>query len=256
MHNVMAPDSSQAFPKETLEHVCELVLPTSMPDDGDLSPKLLAADATTCLNSFMEDMGHFAKESKEKDQNTLNRAVEVIALLSIRWYAMKLHITVPEMSDYMKQKWLPPAFSYLVGQILWRHRAADALSNFTAVVENLHWISLVPGIPENLVHQVNAVFRVFSGSSSGRMKTTQWRKVMELIASNPELRPRVRRCDAVRQVYGDALCQSESGLSRRHFKLMLLKTADLLNVHPIVLFKELASHLEELEAVQKLQKEV
>jgi hypothetical protein len=256
MHNVMAPDSTQAFTKETVEHVCELVLPTSIPDDEDLSPKLLAVDATTCLSSFMEDLGHFARESKEKDHNMVNRAVEVVALLSIRWYAMKQHVSVPEMSDYMKQKWMPPAFSYLVGQILWRHRTADSLRGFTAVVENLHWISLVPGIPGNLIHQVNAVFRVFSGSRSALMKTTQWRKVMELIALNPELRPRVRRCDAVKQVYGDALCQSESGLTRRNFKLMLLKTADLLNVHPIVLFKELASHLEELEAAHKLQKEV
>merc|ERR1712048_1547595 len=86
------------------------------------------------------------------------------------------------------------------------------------------------------------------------MKPTQWRKVVELIASNPQLRPRVRRCDPVKACYGDALTRSESGCSRKSFKLMLLKIADLMNVHPVVLFQELASHVEELEAAQKSQK--
>jgi len=36
-------------------------------------------------------------------------------------------------------------------------------------------------------------------------------------------------------------------MNRKKFKLMLLKTADLMSVHPLVLFQELARHAEELE---------
>merc|ERR1719181_2617116 len=169
---------------------------------------------------------------------------------------MKHHMSVPELSDYQKRSWLPPAFSYLVGQVLWRHRAADPLqSAHASVVENLRWIAAVPGADEDMMDKCNAVFQVLSGSDSGRMKLSRWRKVMDLMARNPELRPRVRRCDAVRACYGDALVHSESSLGRKSFKLMLMKTADLMGVHPVVLFQELALHAEELEASQKLQKE-
>jgi len=224
--------------------VCELVLK--------------ASDEELAITAFMQDLGHIrsaedASNSKSSaddasdDPSVLtNRAIEVATLLSLRWFAIKHHMSVPEMSEYQRRKWLPPAFSQLVGQILWRHRACDALqSGYKSVVENIQWITLAPGAQEDMIDRCNVVFRVLSGSATGHMKLTQWRKVMELLASNPDLRPRVRRCDAVRACYG---AHSENGLSRKQFKLMLSKTADLMSVHPIVLFTELASHAEELEA--------
>jgi len=58
---------------------------------------------------------------------------------------------------------------------------------------------------------------------------------------------RSRRCDAVKACYGDAANHSDGSMNRKKFKLMLLKTADLMSVHPLVLFQELARHAEELE---------
>lgn len=259
MHNVMAPDSSPAFDKETINHVCDLVLEAS---SGRPSPESFEGMAS--LATFLQELGHFAEDpcsrvvetSADEDRLLVDRAIEVVALLSFRWFAMKHHVSMPEMSDYQRQKWLPPAFSYLVGQILWRQRTAGPLqSRDPSVVENMRWVTAAPGVGENMVDQCNAVFRILSGSNTGHMKVSQWRKVMELIATNPELRPRARRCDAVRACYGDAHVHSEIGLSRKNFKLMLIKTADLMAVHPVVLFKELASHADSLEASQKSQKE-
>lgn len=256
MHNIMAPDNTQAFSKDTLDHVCDIVMQASK---ERFSPRSYGPVSTTSeLAACMHLLGHVAADpDSEIDQATLlvDRAIEVVLLLSLRWLAIKHHASVPEMSDYQKHKWMPPAFSYLVGQTLWRHRAADALSAHKSAVENLHWITAVPGIKEDMIDNCNAVFEFLSGSRSNRMKVTQWRRVMELIALNPELRQRVRRCDAVRACYGDALGQAEAGMSRRSFKLMLVKTADLMNVHPVVLFQELASRACDLGSPQKLLKD-
>lgn len=270
LHNVMAPEGGQAFTQDILHHVCEMVLedPNIMSKEAmdDDSPRLVVSGSISqTLEMFMQELGHFAEphgskaaESDADDVRILvDRAVEVVALLSMRWFAMQHHIALPEMSDYMKQKWLPPAFSYLVGQILWRQRTAEALQcgHHTSTVENLQWIALSPGAKDDMIDQCNVVFRVLSGSDGGIMKLSQWRKVVELIAMNPELRLRVRRVDAIRACYGDAVGHAENGLSRKNFKLMLLKTADLIGVHPVVIFRELASHAEELEASQKTHKE-
>lgn len=252
MHNTMSADGSQAFPKDILEHVTDVVMQASK---ERFSPRSYGPVTTTAeLTPFLQELGHIPLDpDSEADEAALSvdRAVEVVALLSVRWFALRQHMSVPEMSEYQKQRWLPPAFSYLVGQILWRHRAADCLqsSAHTSVLENLRWITAVPGAMDDMIDQVNIVFQMLS--DSGRMRLCQWPKVVQLIASNPELRTRVRRCDAIRACYGDALGHSSTGLSRKNFKLMLVKTADLMGVHPVVLFQELASHAEELQKAQK-----
>jgi hypothetical protein len=262
MHNVVMPDGSPAFSPETLAHVCELVIGASSEDP--FSPRSSsAATAASYLSTFMQELGHSPEDralligrGKPGDAERLlvDRALEVVTLLSLRWFAMKHHISLPEMSEYMRQKWLPPAFAHLVGQILWRQRATCALKDWQPVAENVHWISLSLGAQEDLMQQIKDVFRALSGSASGRMALTQWRKVMELIAMNPDLRQRVRRTDAVRACYGDAISQSETGLNLKNFKLMLSKTADLMGVHPVVLFKELATHADTLELAHKTRK--
>lgn len=260
MHNVMAPDSGPAFTKETLDHVCELVDPSP-----DLSPRFgIGADSQIAM--FLQDLGHFTDDSRSSSKvadsradevrGLVDRGVEAVALLSLRWYTLKHHTDVPEMSDYEKHKWLPPAFSYLVGQILWRHRAGEPLqSNHAKLVENLCWITSVPGAQEDMLDQCNVVFHILTGTGTSVMKLSQWRKVVDIIAANPELRQRVRRCDAVRACYGDALSYSEGGMTKKNFRLMLVKTADLMGVHPVVLFQELAGKAGALEAAQKAQKD-
>lgn len=269
MQNMMGIDGSAAFSKETLDHVCELVLKeAALPKEANVqdSPRSNSSDtASNSLDMFVQELGHFADPHCNKVPETdadearllIDRTIEAIVILSLRWLAIKHHMDVPEMSNYQKQKWLPPAFSYLVGQMLWRHRAADSLKSGSHVstVENLRWITSAPGVKDDMVDQCNLVFRLLNGSNSGCMPLSQWRKVIELIAINPELRLRVRRVDAVRACYGDAVGHAENGLSRKNFKLMLLKTADLIGVHPVVIFQELASHADELEASQKAQKD-
>jgi len=208
-------------------------------------------------SELLQDLGHFpgGRSLHDADQLLMNQAIEVMALLSLRWFAMKNLVGVPEMSDYQRRSWLPPAFSSLVGQVIWRHRTAKSLQPHTIVVENLRWITFTLGSEEDMMGGCNAVFRILSGSDTARMKLSQFRKVVEIIAVNPELRVRVRRCDPVRTCYGDALSNTNSGLTRKQFKLMLMKTADLMGVHPIVLYQELASQAASLEAAQKVKEE-
>jgi len=243
LHRNIAPDGSPLFETETWEQVCEIITHSS--DDE--------AAAIAC---FLEELGHMAgdprkaKESEDTDPATVvNQTLEVVTLLSLRWFSMKHHMTVPHISDYQRQKWIAPAFSHLVGQILWRHRTNSVLqSGHMSVIENLRWIAATPGVEEDMIDQCNMVFKILSGSAIGNMRITQWRKVMELIAKNPDLRQRARRCDAVRACYSDIINHEGGGMSRKQFKLMLAKTADLMSVHPVVLFQELASHVEDLQA--------
>lgn len=277
LQNVLALDGSAAFPKDVLDHVCDLVVkeaaslkettvqcsPRSEADaSGTGSKSLDMGTGSNSLDMFVQELGHVVDPQSFKAPETdadevrslVDRTVEVVIVLSLRWLAIKHHMEVPELSDYQKQKWLPPAFSYLVGQILWRHRTADSLKcrAHASTIENLRWITSAPGARDDMISQCNAVFRVMNGSASGNMQLSQWRKVIELIAMNPQLRLRVRRVDAVRACYGDAVGHAENGLSRKNFKLMLLKTADLIGVHPVVIFQEVASHADELVASQKL----
>lgn len=269
LQNVMGIDGSAAFTKETLDHVCEMVLKdAALPKEASIydSPRSNSSETiSNSLDMFVQELGHFADPHSNKVPETdadevrllIDRTIDAIVILSLRWLAIKHHMDVPELSNYQKQKWLPPAFSYLVGQILWRHRAADSLKSgrHASAVENLRWITSAPGVKDDMIDRCNLVFRVLSGSKSGCMPLSQWRKVIELIANDPELRLRVRRVDAIRACYGDAVGHAENGLSRKNFKLMLLKTADLIGVHPVLIFQELASHADELEASQKAQKD-
>jgi hypothetical protein len=249
LHNVLAPEGHQAFSKETLKHVCLLVSSGSIAGSSEEA-------APSHVAGFLNDLGHVADEgASDEDQVLLNQAIEVMALLSLRWFATRNLTSVPEMSDYQRRSWLPPAFSHLVGQVIWRHQKMESLQAHTVVVENLRWITLAPTVAEDMMDRCNVVFRIFSGSDSDRMKTNQWRKIIEIIASNPELRPRVRRCEAVRACYGNALSHAESGFNRKQFKLTLMKTADLVGVHPLVLFQELALRAPDLEAAQKAKEE-
>jgi len=249
LHNVITPEGDQVFSKDSVMHVCELVLKESRAQCIDQA-------ATSQSLALLQDLGHFAGGNlNDKNQLLMDQAIEVMALLSLRWFAMKNLIGVPEMSDYQRRSWLPPAFSNLVGQVIWRHRTAESLRPHTIVVENLRWITFAPGFEEDVMEGCNAVFRILSGSDTARVQLSQFRKVVEMIASNPELRVRVRRCDPVRACYGDALSNTTNGLTRKQFKLMLMKTADLMGVHPIVLFQEMASQAASLEAVQKAKEE-
>jgi len=244
-------DQTQAFTKQTIEHVCEVVL-------RDAGGSIAGSNS---LGRFLqEELGHFAvpldgckvEDVAEQAWFLVDRAVEVAVLLAPRWDAIIDHASIPEMSDYQRQRWMAPAFSYLVGQVLWRHRAVEALQGqHLTVVENLHWVMSGPATEEDtcMNDQCKSVFRVLSGSKSGNMPLCQWRKVMDLLAMNQELRARVRRTDAVRACYGD-VGHSENGLSRKQFNLMLMKTAHLMSVHPVVLFQELASHAETVETEQ------
>lgn len=265
LHNVVALprpghllDQTPAYTKQIVEHVCEMVLREA---DGSI------AGANSLGRFLQEELGHFAvsldgckvPDVAEQAWFLMDRAVEVAVLLSPRWIDICDHASVPDMSDYQRRRWMPPAFSCLVGQVLWRHRAVESLQDqHLAVVENLHWVMSGPAAEAStcLNDQCKRVFRLLSGSKSGNMPLSQWRKVMDLLAMNQELRARVRRTDAVRACYGHATVNSESGLNRKQFNLMLMKTAHLMGVHPIVLFQELASHAEALDAVQKSPIEV
>jgi len=252
--NVTAPEGHSLFSKEALTHVYEMVLQGSVTDPISIS----GIEQESQLASFLQDLGHFADAGgTDKHRQLVNQAIEVLVLLSLRWFSVKELSSVPVLSDFQRRSWLPAAFTYLVGQIIWRHRTAASLSGHAVVVENLRWITLVPGLDENLMDRCNVVFRILTGSESdaGRLKLGQWRKVIGLIAMNPDLRTRVRRSDAVRACYGDALSSDENGLNQKQFKLMLMKTADLMGVHPIVLFQALAAQAETLEAGQKPKEE-
>lgn len=178
--------------------------------------------------------------------------IEVIAMLSLRWHAMKREESVPDMTDYAQKKWLPPAFSSLVGQILWRHRTAASLKRFEAEVESVRWVKA--SLDEDVVNDFNRVFKHFA-ASSGMFKVSQFRRIVDLLALNAELRPRLRRCDPVRACYGDIAGHSIHGMNKKQFQLMLIKTADLAAVHPSKMFEVLASHADALASSRNASKE-
>lgn len=253
LHNVIAAEGNLAFSEDSVKHVCELVL-------KDFCAERVDQGAPTQTLELLQDLGHCpgGRHLHDADQLLMNQAIEVMTLLSLRWFAMKNLVGMPDMSDYQRRSWLPPAFSSLVGQVIWRHRTAKSLQLHTTVVENLRWITFTPVTPgsgEDVMAGCNAMFRNFSGSDTARMKLGQFRKVVEILAMNPELRVRVRRCDPVRSCYGDAVSHTTSGLTRKQFKLMLMKTADLMGVHPLIIFQEMASQAVSLEAAQKAKGE-
>lgn len=265
LHTVMAFEGHLAFSKSQLDQACHKV------EQGEIPCQVAA---------FLDDHGVHIEEGASKSRVLTHQALQVVTMLSLRWYETGVERLLvprdhdeewlrgsesenpsdevgPGMSDYQRRSWLAPAFSSLVGQVLWRHRHEESLQGkHEAAAENLLWICMGPQAGNATMEKVNAVFQAFTGSETGRMTLAHWRKLMDLVAANPDLRQKVRQCDAVRSCWGEATAHSHDGkLKRKQFKLMLAKTADLMNVHPLVLFQDVAAQVGVLRVQHLLHKD-
>lgn len=250
---VTSLDNSAAFPFETQQHICHIVMQgVVISDSPDRVGSTLAVSPSLAV--FFEHMHHSATllpanktltELLEEPWFLEDRAIEVMTMLSMRWHAIKHQEHLPEMTEYAQRRWLPPAFACLVGQILWRHRAATSLQRFESDTENSSWVTFSLG--ERVVDDFNRAFKYFAGSNNGIIRPPAFRRVIDIFALNPELRPGLKRCDSVRAYYAEIAGRSEQGMQKKQFKLFLMKVAELLSVHPATLFNALAYHINELE---------
>mmetsp|Transcript_48424 Transcript_48424/g.85322 ORF Transcript_48424/g.85322 Transcript_48424/m.85322 type:complete len:727 (+) Transcript_48424:66-2246(+) len=250
---VLSPSGLAAVPPEKQQHICDVVLRrVEIPSSPEVAGSTLSS--SPWLVDFFELMHHSAvplpankslEELFGESWFLEDRVVEVMTMLSVQWHDMRCAECVPEMTRYAQRRWLPPAFSSLVGQVLWRHRAAASLKRFEADVENVRWVTSL--LDERIVDDFNRVFKHFANSNAGIMKLSAFRRVVELLAMNSDLRVRLRRCDAVRACYSDIGGRGGEGMNKKEFKLTLFKTAELMGVHPATLFEELAFRVDELE---------
>lgn len=230
LRGVVFTNGMQAFTGEALDRACELVLSKPSAAEGEQST-----------------------EDKPCKEILVDRAMQAVTILAPNWIAMQHHSSVPAMSDYQEQKWLPQALAQLVGQVLWRHRKSDALQGeHRPVAESSKWVEdsavAVDVDEESVVEKCRTVHTILSGGKKSSLKVAQWRKVMELISTNSEFRSHVRRIDPSKLYYGE--CDG-AGLSQKQFMLLLMKIADIMGIaHPVLIFKEVASHAETLQNQQ------
>jgi len=193
---------------------------------------------STCTNGFAEDLR--AANATQLGSTALNLIGEQAdrAIIKRTMQALRLMVSNTGLS-----------FDDVVGQLLWRHRNAEPLqqSHHKNVVENPKWIVAGQDVGDEFIEGCKTVFRVLAKAEGGRMKLGQWKKVMEIIQANPVLNLRVRRSDAVRLYYGETRSISENSLGLKDFMCLLLKTAETIEVHPMMVFFSVSAHASRLQ---------
>lgn len=145
----------------------------------------------------------------------------------------------------------------IVGQILWRHRKADALQErrFKKIAESVEWAVAedLNSMPE-LLELVDGVFKEYTVGEKGRMSCPQWRKIAKIIQANPVLNSRLKRTDIDRLYYAETHSRGgaqSSGVSRREFKSLLVQLAGCMGVPPYMVLLAVGSHNHQAEHEHK-----
>jgi len=144
-------------------------------------------------------------------------------------------------------------FEDVLGQMLWRHRNSEPLqeSHHKSCVENPRWVIAGQDVGEEFIEKCKTVFRILAKPEGGRMKLPQWKKVMEMIQSNPVLKTRVRRSDCDRLWHGETRSLAENSLGMKDFMGLLLKTAETIEVHPMMVFFTVSAYARSLGEDEK-----
>lgn len=152
------------------------------------------------------------------------------------------------------------ALSDSLGQLLWRHREADALepADLHAIAEDLSWIDK-PGVSHTAIDMAAATFRQLTAEDSGRMRWRAWQRVVHLIQRNPLLNTRVVRTECARFFHARANLESrrapeQAGLSvgLPGFLCLLVQMAESVAVHPFMVFLATGCHAETLASLANL----
>jgi hypothetical protein len=146
-------------------------------------------------------------------------------------------------------------FGDFVGQILWRHRRAEALqdsSHIRAVVD-LTWMAPGDATGVTNIHQeVEETFMSLTSDHDFKLDVKQWNKevrnkVMRLIQSDLSLKSRLKAADCDWLFYTE---MHDGGVTTHTmnpygFKLFLAQLADLMQVHPYQIFKAVGRSAEQ-----------
>lgn len=132
----------------------------------------------------------------------------------------------------------------ILGQILWRHQGAKVLEDYRSIVEDITWAEEVSfGLRPSLLEEV------FSErcDERGFLQAKRWREVVEKVCLNPLLRNRIWLTNADQLFFAERCrsATSESGMTFRQFKKLLLQLSDLLQAHPCIVLVSLCSHFQD-----------
>jgi len=134
--------------------------------------------------------------------------------------------------------------SDILGQVLFRHRRTEPLqlSQHRATAEDTSWIDGFEDIRE--------VYRSCTRKDHGRMRRSQWLKIVQLIQRNPVLRTKVRQSDADRLFYSMTTRNKDPNrtINVNEFLQLLLMLVETCGLHPWMIFFSVGSHAEHLAA--------
>uniref|UniRef100_A0A7S4RMS0 EF-hand domain-containing protein n=1 Tax=Alexandrium monilatum TaxID=311494 RepID=A0A7S4RMS0_9DINO len=132
----------------------------------------------------------------------------------------------------------------VLGQILFRHRRAEPLqgSMHRATTEDASWIDGHDDLRE--------VYRACTRKDHGRMRRSQWLKIVQLIQRNPVLRTKVRHADADRLFYSITTRNKDPNrtISINEFMQLLLMLIETSGLHPWMIFFSVGAHAKQLAA--------
>merc|ERR1711879_224770 len=119
-----------------------------------------------------------------------------------------------------------------IGQILWRHRQGQGLQDkrYCKIVEDFNWAA--DSTPD-VIDSVEEAFRLVTVPRH-LMSSREWHKILRLLQENWVLRISLKLADVDQIFYDETHHDGEasSDVNCRQFKLMLLRLADAMQVHP------------------------
>lgn len=143
------------------------------------------------------------------------------------------------------------SFRAIVGQVLWQHRGAKALEDHRSILEDLSWA--LEDLKDVEQHRrqcsENHLQDYFRAKTDvrGFMQAKSWREAVIHVCQNPLLRNRIWLTNADQLYFAERVkCPpGESGVTFRQFNKLLLQLAELLQVHPCIVFLAISSHVED-----------
>jgi len=211
-------------------------------EGGAFTPDLLAETIDRVLRADTAALAvcdDFRMAPPFRELHGVSAAVDTTELVAKVLKALEMHTGV--------------SIGEIVGQILWRHRRVDVLQSrrFKKVAEDIEWsVTGDDSSKQDILQQVDAVFRELIAGEGSRMTSIHWRKVTRLIQANPILKTRMKATDADRLFYAETHQRGEarSGITRREFRSLLLHLASCMKVPPFMILLAVGCHNGHFEA--------
>eukprot|EP00747_Dinoflagellata_sp_TGD_P154973 gnl/TRDRNA2_/TRDRNA2_177548_c1_seq12.p1 gnl/TRDRNA2_/TRDRNA2_177548_c1~~gnl/TRDRNA2_/TRDRNA2_177548_c1_seq12.p1 ORF type:complete len:686 (+),score=94.05 gnl/TRDRNA2_/TRDRNA2_177548_c1_seq12:124-2058(+) len=228
------PARLEKLSKKLLQHVVTRKNVIAFPQETVAAAAEVAFEADVAAVSGGTDSSNSTKIDKEKATAPEHQLRSPISGLVLRVFTELEKRSNVTLSD-------------IVGQVLWRHRMAEPIVNrraYREVSRCIWWAAEKP-----VVEEVDRVFNAFTQMHDGKMKSVQWRKIVDLVRQNPVVGKLVRREDADRIFYGESHKSSESHLevNLAAFHEMLLHLAETIGAHPWMVLFAVGSHAEHIE---------